>query len=73
MYVLVLIGYVVVGAGHSAGPSVASPLIVGHFDSAKSCFDTIGEFERTKAAKDNDLREYRWSLLCIPAGADTKN
>jgi hypothetical protein len=72
MYVLVLVGYVITGGGQYTGSSVASPLIVGRFDSAKSCYDTISVFDKSKASKDTDLREFRWGLLCVPAGADMK-
>jgi hypothetical protein len=73
MYVLVLVGYVIAGGSRVAGPSVAAPLIVGHFDSAKSCYDTVNGFDKSKASKDTDLREYRWGLLCLPAGSETKD
>ena len=73
MYALILVGYVVLGGGQYAGSTVASQLVLGHFDSARSCNDAIGGFDRSKAFKDGELREYRWGLLCLPSGPEGKN
>jgi hypothetical protein len=74
MFVLILVGYVVLGSGQNMSSGIQSPLIVGKYDSEKSCRDAMMNFDRGKSFRDitNNMNEYRWGFLCAPAG-DTKN
>jgi hypothetical protein len=74
MFVLIMVGYVVLGSGQTMSAGIQSPLIVGNYSSEKSCRDAMMNFDRGKSFREitNNMNEYRWGFLCAPAG-DMKN
>jgi hypothetical protein len=71
MYVLILVGYVVLGGGQYAGSTTATQTILGRFDSAQDCLAALNSSDRARGFKEvnDNLREYRSGLLCAPGGS----
>jgi hypothetical protein len=72
MYALLLIGYTVWGGNP---PSVTTPSTVriGTFATPADCNAALTNFNPANSYKPiTPMNEYRWALLCAPAGSQTQ-
>jgi hypothetical protein len=71
MYVLLLIGYTVY-----AGTTVTTPVQsqIGYFTSKGACTEALANYNPGTDLKNvTPMGEYRWALLCLPAGTGLQN